>query len=72
MLNKIKNYFIGISAGLCIAVAAYIAGKQKGKSDEKIKNAAAVHENVVRAMRARALLRDPDFVRRLRAKYGRE
>lgn len=71
MISKIKETIssVAIMAGLLFAV--YMFGKRKGRNDERLKNAETVQKNVSKAMRARALLDNPDFVRRLREKYRR-
>jgi hypothetical protein len=71
MLTKIKNYLIALGIAAGIIFSTYLAGKRKGKNDEKIKSAEAVQKNIAAAMRARSMLGDSDFVRRLRAKYKR-
>ena len=71
MLSRIKNYFIGAGIIAAVLIRVYFMGKQKGINDEKIKNAMAVQNNIARAMRARGMLYDADFVRRLRDKYSR-
>ena len=71
MLNRIRNFFAAAGAIACVVFYAWVRGKQKGRDDEKIKNDLAVRENVVRAMRARGMLYDSDFVRRLHDRYCR-
>lgn len=71
MLSKIKKFIIFIGIGFAVIFGAYCIGIKKGKQDEKIKNMEKVQKNIARAARTRALLRDSDFVRRLRRKYGR-
>ena len=72
MLSKFKNYLIAAAIAAGVIFAAYFAGKRKGKENEKIKNLEEIRKNVARAMRARAMLGDSMFVRRLREKYRRE
>jgi hypothetical protein len=71
MLNKIKKYLLAAIAVIGLVVAAYFGGKSKGKQDEKLKNIEKVQKNVISAARARSLLGNSGFVRRLRRKYGR-
>ena len=60
-----------ILAAVAMAVAAYFFGKQKGKSDEKLRQYEHVQNNILAANRARGDLFNPDNMRRLRAKYNR-
>jgi hypothetical protein len=72
MLTKIKNFLIAFGIAAMVICAAYFAGKRKGRQDEKIKNTEAVRKNIAAAMRARSMLGDSDFIRRLREKYSRK
>jgi uncharacterized membrane protein len=74
MLDKIKNIWESCKFAL-VAVAmfaVYLAGKRRGKQDEKAQNDKAVLANISRSDRARARLADSDFARRLREKYTRK
>jgi hypothetical protein len=68
MFGKIKKYLIAAA----LIAAAYFIGKRRGKDDEKIKNLEKARKKIADAARARARLGDPDFVRRLRERYGRK
>ena len=71
MLNKIKNKLA--AAGIFFAIATYIyfKGLRKGQENEKIKSMEKIQRNIAAAARARAMLRDSDYVRRLHDKYKR-
>lgn len=73
MLNRIRQTWQQFKVVIIAAAlfAAYLIGKGKGKTDEKIRQDKTVLENVARANSARAGLADSDNVRRLHNKYKR-
>ncbi len=69
-LNKLWNDFrLAIIAGALALV--YFFGKKKGKDNEKAQQNKKVLENMARANKARASLRNTDTTRKLHDKYKR-
>jgi hypothetical protein len=71
MLKKIKSITLGIIGLIFMLVFSYFTGKQKGVSDEKIKNLENSRKNTVAANRMRSKLYDSGFTDRLHKKYRR-
>jgi hypothetical protein len=74
MLAKIKNAWTDFRLTIIIAAffAVYFFAKNKGATDEKVRQNKAVLQNISRADMARSRLRDTGVLRRLREKYGRK
>ena len=71
MLRKIKYMVVGFIGLIFMLIISYFTGKQKGASDEKIKNLESSRKNTVAANQARSKLYDSDFIDRLHKKYRR-
>lgn len=73
MLEKLKNVWndfrFAIVAGALALV--YFLGRKRGKENEKAYQNEKVLENLGRANKARAGLRNPDTTRKLHDKYKR-
>lgn len=73
MLEKLKkaisDFRLAIIAGALALV--YFFGRRRGKDNEKASQNKKVLENLERANKARASLRNPDTTRKLHDKYKR-
>jgi hypothetical protein len=73
MLEKIAKFWQDFKITIVAAALAvvYFIGKLRGKENEKASQNKKVLENLGRADKARASLRNPDTARKLHDKYKR-
>ncbi len=69
--SKFKIYLIAIGVGILALIGLYAKGKSDGKTSEKNKQMEDKLNAVKKANKARADLRKPGAVNKLRRKYTR-